>query len=132
MLNKILSQTYCDLKINWFVSILSVNHGSLQEGSEEKKLLHLASAALWDEVGYKHSRFYDYGEGLQPIKVTYLFRSLVNIIGRKHGIRGSNMSANNLFDAHQLKQAVHYRGHIVQKQVPPKVAFYKSILYIVL
>jgi len=41
--------TYCDLKVDGFVTNLPVDHGSFQEGSKEKELLHLPGAVLQDK-----------------------------------------------------------------------------------
>lgn len=38
--------TYCDFEVDGFVTNLPVDHGSFQEGSKEKELLHLPSAVL--------------------------------------------------------------------------------------
>ena len=41
--------TYCDLEVDGFVTNLPVDHGSFQEGSKEKELLHLPSAVLQEK-----------------------------------------------------------------------------------
>lgn len=41
--------TYCNLKVDGFVTNLPVDHGSFQEGSKKKELLHLSSAVLQDK-----------------------------------------------------------------------------------
>lgn len=41
--------TYCNLKVDGFVTDLPVDHGSFQEGSKKKELLHLSSAVLQEK-----------------------------------------------------------------------------------
>lgn len=41
--------TYCNLKVDGFVTNLPVDHGCFQEGSKKKELLHLSSAVLQDK-----------------------------------------------------------------------------------
>lgn len=43
--------TYCDFKTYWFVSDLPVDHGGLQEGTEEEELVHFPSGTLMKRGG---------------------------------------------------------------------------------